>query len=327
MMSLSRSWIPSPHRTLGAAPRRRSLFRNPCVSWIAAGSLTMATAAAAQTCTEEPALSYYTGGGQTVCPCFVAGEEAGAVFDVPAEHYPIEILRVGIGWASQFGGTGQTLEQSIHVYGAGLPDPGARLYSLDGPVLTDGAINLFDLEAQLGTVTVPSGPFTVTLEFASDNAGNLFAPSVVHDGNGCTPGGKNVIKAIPGGWIDICTQGLGGDWVFFVVYRHCEQTGVGEEETVVAATPAYLSAPSPNPLLATSEIAFFLAEPGRARLEVFDPRGIRVASLADREFPAGVNRLSWDGRDENGRRLGGGVYFVELTSGAYRAGRKIVLAR
>lgn len=179
-------------------------------------------------CPEEPALANYTGAGQTVCPCFVPGEEAGAVFTLPPGDFPIEILRVGIAWGSQFGGSPQALEQAIHIYEGGLPDPGAPVFTLEAPRLTDGVINEFDLEPLPGEIVINSGPFTVTLEFLNQSADNFFAPSVVHDGNGCQPG-KNVVFA-GDSWIDACLLGVTGDWVFFVVYRPavCVGSGAGQ---------------------------------------------------------------------------------------------------
>jgi len=180
------------------------------------------------TCPEEPPLQHWTGAGTITCPCFVVGEHAGAVFEAPAAHYPIEILRVGIGWGSQAGGAQPSLEQSIHIFGAGLPNPGSPLFTFDGPVLTDGFINEFDLEPEPGEIIIDNGPFSVTLEFANANVGDPLAPSVVHDGNGCQPG-KNLVYAIPGGWYDACALGVSGDWLFHVIYR---QTNCGSGGTV-----------------------------------------------------------------------------------------------
>jgi len=187
-------------------------------STAAALSLFTAVAAAQGTCPEEPPLANWTGAGTTTCPCFAAGEEAGAVLQIPANHLPAEILRIGVGWGSQFGGAPQSLEQSLHIYAGGLPNPGAPIFSLSGPTLTDGFINEFDIEPLPGEVTVTSSTLTVTLEFLNANAGMIFDPSLVHDGNGCQPG-KNVVFAIPGGWNDACALGVSGDWIFQVVYR------------------------------------------------------------------------------------------------------------
>jgi hypothetical protein len=180
--------------------------------------LAPSTALGQSTCPTEPTFQNYTGGGTTACPCFVQNEQAGAVFDVPAAHYPIEILKVGIGYGSQFGGSPQVLEQAIHIYPAGLPNPGVPIFTLDGPALNDGAINEFDLEPIPGEIIVDSGPFSVTLQFLEDNAGDGFHPTAVHDGNGCQPG-KNLIQVDTGAWLDACSLGVSGDWVFSVTYR------------------------------------------------------------------------------------------------------------
>jgi hypothetical protein len=165
----------------------------------------------------------YTGGGSTACPCFVSGEQAGAVFTLPASVYPIEILRVGVGWGSIYGASGQTLEQAIHIYTGSIPNPGLPLFTLEGPQLTDGAINEFNLEPLPGEIRINSGSFMVTLEFLNNNVNDFFAGSVVNDGNGCQFG-KNVIYAIPGGWGDACSAGVSGDWVFYVKYRSLKVT-------------------------------------------------------------------------------------------------------
>jgi hypothetical protein len=170
----------------------------------------------------EQQFQNYTGGGQLACPCFVAGEQVGAIFNLPANAYPVQILKVGIGWGSAFGGSGQTLEQAIHVYNGALPNPGTPIFTLPGPVLNDGFINEFNITP--GNVEIASGPITVTLEFLVDNVNDFFAGTVVNDGNGCQ-NGKNIIYAIPGGWINGCSGGVSGDWVFYIKYRSAQVTG------------------------------------------------------------------------------------------------------
>jgi hypothetical protein len=192
---------------------------------------TFAALDAAAQCAEEPRLDNFRGAGRTTCPCFVENEQAGAVFSPPPEHFPIEILRVGIGWGSQVGGTQPSVEDSINIYEGGLPSPGESIFSLSGPQLTDGVINEFDLEPFAGEILVNEPPFTVTLWFLNSNANNPFAASVVHDGLGCQPG-KNVVYAIPGGWTDGCALGITGNWVFYVVYRQVNCGGSGGNGSV-----------------------------------------------------------------------------------------------
>jgi hypothetical protein len=184
---------------------------------IAVGSVLLAPGLVSAQCPEEPQLQNYTGGGQVVCPCFIEGEHAGAIFDLPPSEFPIEIVKVGIGWGSQFGGQGSQLEDSINLYEGGLPDPGAPTFTFNGPQLTDGFINEFDLTTQGGNRVINSSPFTVTLRFLNDST--PLGPSVVHDGNGCQVGKNIVFDKNNLSWKDGCTLGIGGDWVFYVIYR------------------------------------------------------------------------------------------------------------
>ncbi|MCP3981090.1 MAG: hypothetical protein GY716_17470 [bacterium] len=189
----------------------------------------VASVAVRAQCPEEPPVENFTGGGSVACPCFVPQEQAGSVFTIPAGDLPAEILRVRIGWGSQFGGAPDALEQSIHIYEGGLPNPGVPIFTQNGPVLTDGVINEFDFEPLPGSILVTSSPVSVTLEFLNQNSGDPFTPTVIHDGNGCQAG-KNVVFAVPGGWNDACPLGVTGDWVFGLVYRPvtCAASGAGE---------------------------------------------------------------------------------------------------
>lgn len=265
----------------------------------------------------------YTGSGDVACPCFVVGEEAGTVFDlIPPEHFPLEILSIGIGWGSVFGGAPQSLEAALHVYEGGLPNPGAPVYSLAGPLLTDGAINEFPVEG-LGFV-VGDGPVTVTLEFANENAGT-FGPTMIHDGNGCQPG-KNVIFAVPGGWLDGCAAGLTGDWVTFLRYQpNCGTSDAPGAPEIVSDRPAYLFPARPNPVSEIAEIEFWLRSEADVDLAIYDASGRRLAELGSGLRSPGTHQVVWDGRDGAGTRLDAGVYFVSMQADGERATRKLVL--
>ncbi|MFH1313931.1 MAG: FlgD immunoglobulin-like domain containing protein [Candidatus Eisenbacteria bacterium] len=280
----------------------------------------------ADECPEEPPLQNYTGSGTTVCPCFVPGEQGGAVLDAPSEHYPIEILRVGIGWGSLYGGTPQSLEQAIHVYDAGLPNPGTPIASLEGPALTDGYINEFDLEPLPGDIIVNSGPFTVTLEFLNSNAGDPYAPSMVHDGNGCQAG-KNVVFAIPGGWYSACALGVTGDWIVYAVYRQVEcGAGVGEE-MIASSHPAFLMRPEPNPFTHETRFDFVVSEHRHVDLSVYDVHGQLVTTLASGMFPQGRHTAGWTGTESDGSQVAPGIYFVTMKAGSFHTTQRVVFSK
>jgi len=285
----------------------------------------LASSAAAR-CPEEAPLKNYTGGGSVVCPCFATGERAGAVLQAPADHYPIEILRVGIGWGSAYGGAPQSLEEAVNIYAAGLPNPGAPIFSLPGPALNDGYINEFNLEPLPGEITINSGPFTVALEFQNANAGDPYAPSMVHDGNGCQPG-KNVVFAIPGGWYSACALGVTGDWIVYAIYRRVNCNAGVEEDLVASNQPACLLSPQPNPFCNEMQIQFFVASHEEVELSVLDVRGRLVARLASGIFDPGVHSAAWSGQAADGTPAAAGIYFVTLSAGYVRQTQRVVLAR
>ena len=71
-------------------------------------------------------------------------------------------------------------------------------------------------------------------------------------------------------------------------------------------------------------VEFVLPDRGWTRLEVLDVSGRRVRTLAAEFREAGPHRVRWDGRDEGGRSVAGGVYWVRLEHGGESLVRKAV---
>ncbi len=103
-------------------------------------------------------------------------------------------------------------------------------------------------------------------------------------------------------------------------------TGVPEEP---AGEPRILALAqnSPNPFSRGTAVAFTLPEPATVRVEVYDLAGRRVNTLAEGNWGAGRHTVSWDGRDDRGRALAGGIYFIRLHSGRTELVRRAVLVR
>ncbi len=84
----------------------------------------------------------------------------------------------------------------------------------------------------------------------------------------------------------------------------------------------------PNPFNPATEIRFVMPEPARVNLVVFDLAGRRCRTLlSDVAYPGGDARVMWDGRDDSGQLVPGGVYFYEIKAGEYRATRKMTLLK
>ena len=137
---------------------------------------------------------------------FVAGEEAGVRLTSPCDG---TIVGIQIAWQGTEPGQLPSLEQAIHIYqGDSFPEPGTELETLVGPVMTPGFINEFryldDTKNFPLSVPVTDGQqFYLTLEFANPTDVGNGGPSVMRDLDGCLAG-RNVLYAIPGGWLNFC---------------------------------------------------------------------------------------------------------------------------
>lgn len=86
----------------------------------------------------------------------------------------------------------------------------------------------------------------------------------------------------------------------------------------------------PNPFSAQTLIRFAMPEPGDARLTVYDVQGRMIKVLETGELSAGTHDVRWDGTNQSGSRVPGGIYLYRLTvTGAsgesYSEQRKMVL--
>lgn len=92
--------------------------------------------------------------------------------------------------------------------------------------------------------------------------------------------------------------------------------------------PAPLARPlvaEPNPARAGCTLRYALAAQGEGSLAIYDASGRRVRVLERGSLAGGAHAPVWDGRDDDGRPLPGGVYFARLRAGAHDETRRIAL--
>ena len=109
-----------------------------------------------------------------------------------------------------------------------------------------------------------------------------------------------------------------------VELRAYVSTGTGVPE---APTAFALGRPTPNPFLRTTSLSLSLPTSADAVVEVYDVTGRLVATLADGPLPAGESRLTWDGRDRDGREVASGIYFCRAQVGVWTGSTKVIYLR
>ncbi|MBM3330334.1 T9SS type A sorting domain-containing protein [candidate division WOR-3 bacterium] len=83
----------------------------------------------------------------------------------------------------------------------------------------------------------------------------------------------------------------------------------------------------PNPTSGRVAVSYRLPNPTEVRLSVYSSAGVPVWVLQRGVQDAGPHQVSWDGRDEQGRRVAAGVYLLRLEAGRLGATRKLVVHR
>jgi hypothetical protein len=83
----------------------------------------------------------------------------------------------------------------------------------------------------------------------------------------------------------------------------------------------------PNPFNPQTHVEFTLPRKSFVNVAVFDILGRRIRVLVNEEMTAGLKRVTWDGRDENGQEVSSGVYLCRMNAGGFSDARKMLLLR
>ena len=70
----------------------------------------------------------------------------------------------------------------------------------------------------------------------------------------------------------------------------------------------------PNPFNPETQISFSLPEKSHVQLLVYDLLGREVSRLMDTERPAGNYSVTWQGQNQDGMKVGSGIYFYRLVA-------------
>ena len=102
------------------------------------------------------------------------------------------------------------------------------------------------------------------------------------------------------------------------------QTGIddGELPTMFA-----LRQNSPNPFRDGTAMAFNLPTAARTKINVYNVAGRKIATVVDREFPAGRHSVEWNGTDSAGGHVPAGIYFYRLEAGSHTSTKKMIVLR
>jgi len=125
-------------------------------------------------------------------------------------------------------------------------------------------------------------------------------------------------------------SGLVRDFVVVSKGYYTPDTTYGGPQARIVKPPLRLEllAIQPNPTRQGIDIRFQIPEKRPVNLKVYDASGkqVRILFRAKSQKP-GVYTISWDGKDNRGRRVPSGVYFIRLNSEKESKLRKVIMLR
>lgn len=170
---------------------------------------------------------------------------------------------------------------------------------------------------------------TVSGEVAYLTGGDLYAVSIFPAptilGEGGIRGTPAARVAVSGDYL----LAVGLDYGVSILPGHCPAAS-GVPPSSGPSALSHLAQNRPNPFGSTSgptEIRFVLPSPVRAKLRVFATSGRLVRVLLDEQLAGGEHMAWWDGRDDQGKSVGSGVYYYRLDAGSLSVTRTLVKVR
>jgi hypothetical protein len=231
----------------------------------------------------------------------------------------------------------------LRVYGAsGATSPG---YALTINPSQNGTPSITVSNPPAGDVRVPEFGSYSTTWTASDPEANetwvdvyvntspvLDGSEIFLPGSQATPGSQGLYvinpAEIPEGTYYVYTSitdggTFAGDWSTGTI-TIVPVTGV-EGSTV--EVPWRLLPTSPNPFNPHTLVRLQVPRETRVSWRIHDTRGALVRTLARGALPAGVHTRTWDGRDDRGRDVASGTYYMIVEAQGYTGRQKVTLLR
>ncbi|MBU1699406.1 MAG: hypothetical protein KJ831_04595 [Candidatus Eisenbacteria bacterium] len=104
-----------------------------------------------------------------------------------------------------------------------------------------------------------------------------------------------------------------------------ESSGLPDE--LSASKTLRLGLPSPNPMVSSTRIPYYIPSSARMDVSVVDVSGRHIARLFKGTVNQGWGSLSWDARDDDGRPVAAGFYWARVRLGDQEAATRLMVVR
>ncbi|MFA5032450.1 MAG: C25 family cysteine peptidase [bacterium] len=213
------------------------------------------------------------------------------------------------------------LENSIGVAGVQIKIAYDTLLLRARDAKTTPRSNMMSIDSKIGTNYIQILLFNTSLDTIASDTGSITGIPFYVSPN-ATPGDSTLLhigeltlsdinaNAIPSQGID--------SWFHF--------KGINTQEKVMPNKYEF-SEIYPNPVATKVILKYAIPEFAHTILKIYDMSGKLVKTLVNGTDKPGYYSIAWNSRDEHGKKLAKGVYFVKLEAGKYKQTRKLILMK
>lgn len=108
-----------------------------------------------------------------------------------------------------------------------------------------------------------------------------------------------------------------------IVPPSLEKNGIGQ----MAPLDYQLAPNTPNPFNPSTRISYTIPEEANVTLDVYNVRGERVATLVNAIQTQGVHTVHWNGTNDFGQAVPGGLYIARMSAGSFAQTIRMVLLK
>jgi Secretion system C-terminal sorting domain len=112
-----------------------------------------------------------------------------------------------------------------------------------------------------------------------------------------------------------------------ITVKYSQVTGINDPGSSNLPTEFNLLQNYPNPFNPSTKISFVIGHLSFVNLKVYDVLGNEVATLVNKEKPAGEYEVEFTSHSGEGRNLSSGIYFYQLRAGSFIQTKKMILAK
>jgi hypothetical protein len=227
-----------------------------------------------------------------------------------------------------------TRDGDWNLYAQRLDASGNRYWQANGV----GVVQAAGSQDEFSMVADGAGGAFIAWKDARDENADIYAQRLTASGVADWAPDGLLLCSAPGDQLSpaLCPDGAGGALVAWEDQRsgvadiYAQRVMAGGAlwtPTPVAARASTFRAGEffPNPTSGTAGIDVDAGDASEVRVNVYDVTGRAVRRGTSQT--RGAQRLDFDGRDDDGRLLPGGVYFVRFTAGGESVSRRVVVTR